>query len=183
MKERSIALIGMGNIMFHDEGLGTYLVKYIEANYDLPDNLTLVDGGVLGFKLMTYYQEYDKVVIVTTNSREGEAGTISCCDAEEMMAMGNIRQTANEVELTMMLEICSFHEEMGEVEILSMIPEDIIEVEVGLTDTILERMPALLDATLQALKKEGIVLEPKISKVSFEEIIESCANPMTERIS
>lgn len=173
----------MGNIMFHDEGLGTYLVKYLEANYHTPANLTLVDGGVLGFKLMTYYQEYDRVVIVTTSSQKGEAGTISRCDAEEMMSMGDIRQTANEVELTMMLEICSFHEDMGEVEILSMIPEDIIDVRVGLSDTILAKMPDLLDTTLKTLEEQGIVLQPKASKVSFAQIIESCANPMTERMT
>jgi hydrogenase maturation protease len=36
---KRIALIGMGNLMFHDEGLGTYLAKYLEANYEIPENL------------------------------------------------------------------------------------------------------------------------------------------------
>ncbi len=180
---KNIALIGMGNIVFHDEGLGTYLAKYLETNYEIPSNLIVVDGGILGFKLMSYYQEYDKVLIIGTNSKDGESGSISRYSGEEMMAMGNTRQTANEVELTMMLEICSFHEEMGEVELVTMIPEDIIDVCNGLTDTILHKMPKLLDVTLLALKDEGIILKSKASAVSFEEIIHEVSNPMTQRMS
>lgn len=182
VKERSIALIGMGNIMFHDEGLGTYFAHYLETNYEIPDNLVIVDGGLLGFSLMTYYQEYDKVLIVGTNSKEGKAGSISHYSGDEMMAMGSTRQTANEVELAMMLEICSFHEEMGEVELVTMIPEDIVDVCNGLTDTVLNRMPELLNETLLALVNEGIILKSKAEIVSFEEIIEACANPMTQRM-
>ncbi len=180
---KRIALIGMGNLMFHDEGMGTYLAKYIEANYDIPENLEIVDGGLLGFSLMTYYQEFDKIIIVGTNSKEGEPGTIFRYDAEEMMAMGATRKTANEVELTMMLEICSFHEAMGEVELVTMIPEDIIDVRNGLTDTILKRMPALLEATFSALEDEKIVLRPKTVQHSFEEVVYACANPVTQRVS
>ncbi|OQX59282.1 MAG: hypothetical protein B5M52_03740 [Helicobacteraceae bacterium 4484_230] len=180
---KKIALIGMGNLMFHDEGLGTYLARYIETNYEIPDNLVIVDGGLLGFSLMTYYQEYDKVLIVGTNSKEGSAGSIFRYSGEEMMAMGSTRKTANEVELTMMLEICSFHEEMGEVELVTMIPEDIVEVKNGLSDTVFKRMPDLLDETLLALKDENIVLEPKAVTASFEEIVHACANPMTPRVS
>lgn len=175
VEQRKIALIGMGNIMFHDEGLGTYLAKYVEENYHIPQNLTVVDGGILGFKLMTYYQEYDKVIIAGTTSKEGESGTVFHYSGEEMMALGSTRQTANEVELTMMLEICSFHEKMGEVEMVTMIPEDIIDVCNGLTDTILHSMPKLVEGTLQALEKEGIYLKPKEEKVSMEEIIDACA--------
>lgn len=183
MSEQKIALIGMGNIMFRDEGLGTYLAHYLQKNYCVPDNLTIVDGGIQGFKLMTFYQEYDKVIIVGTNSKEGEPGMISRYKGEEMMAMGHTRQTANEVELTMMLEICSFHEKMGEVELLTMIPEDIVAVHNGLSDTIMKQMPKLLNETLSLLKEEGITLVPTAIQYSFESIIDVCVNPVSPRIS
>ena len=49
-----VALIGLGNIMFCDEGVGVYLAKYIESNYDFENQLEIVDGGLLGFWLMRY---------------------------------------------------------------------------------------------------------------------------------
>ena len=164
--------------MFHDEGLGAYLAKYIEENYSIPNNLTVVEGGTLGFSLMTYYQEYDKIIVVGTGSKEGAVGTISSENAQEVMANESAtRKTANEVEITMMIEICSFHENMGEVQLITMVAEDIIEVKNALTESVLKAMPKLVDVTLEELKSSGITLERNAKNVSFEEIIEFYANP------
>ncbi len=166
MKYEKIALIGIGNIMFHDEGLGAYLVKYIEENYIIPENLTVVEGGTLGFTLMTYYQEYDKVIVVGTGSAEGEVGTISSENAEQ---------------ITMMVEICSFHEDMGEVQLITMVPQDIIDVKNGMTKEALACMPNLVNETLNELSNSGIKLQRKEAKeVTFEDIIEAFANPKIE---
>ena len=172
-----IALIGIGNIMFYDEGLGAYLVKYIEENFEIPPALKVVEGGTLGFKLMSYYQEYDKIILVGTGSGDGASGTILSESAEDIMAKGPVRKTANEVEITMMIEICSFHEDMGEVQLVTMVPEDIIEVKNGLTATTLEHMPKLVDAVLDELERSGVHLISKEKQTSFEEIIERYANP------
>jgi hydrogenase maturation protease len=178
LNSKKIALIGIGNIMFHDEGLGAYLAKYIEENYTIPDNLTVIEGGTLGFSLMTYYQEYDKIIVVGTGSKEGAVGTIASENADEVMANESAtRKTANEVEITMMIEICSFHENMGEVQLITMVAEDIIEVKNGLTQKVLNSMPKLVDATLEELENSGITLERNGKNVSFEEIIEFYANP------
>jgi len=174
---KTIALIGTGNIMFHDEGVGIYLTKYIQENYHIPANLTVLDGGGLGFTLMTYYQEYDKVIVVGTTSKEGKAGDIFVTSGDEMMAEGAIKKTATEVEITMMLEICSFHEDMGEVALISMIPEDIIEVKNGVTPTVLNAMPKLRDLILDELEQDGITLKSKEGGMSFEEVVDYFANP------
>jgi len=174
-----IALIGIGNIMFNDEGLGAYLVKYIEENYEEHPKLTIVEGGTLGFTLMTYYQEYDKIIVVGTGSKEGPVGTIGSENAEEVMANESAtRKTANEVEITMMIEICSFHEEMGEVQLITMVPHDIIDVKNAMTIEALVHMPSLVDETLKELQNSDITLARKKSpEVSFESIIQAYANP------
>lgn len=178
MAVEKIALIGIGNIMFHDEGLGAYLVKYIEENYKIPENLHVVEGGTLGFTLMTYYQEYDKIIVVGTGSSNGEVGTITSENAAEVMAHEDVtRKTANEVEITMMIEICSFHENMGEVQLISMVPHDIIEVKNGLSPETLAHMPKLVEATLCELEASGITLTKRESEVSWESIIHAYANP------
>lgn len=179
MEDKKVALIGIGNIMFHDEGLGAYLVKYIEENYEEHPRLTIVEGGTLGFTLMTYYQEYDKIIVVGTGSKKGPVGTISSENAEQVMANEDAtRKTANEVEITMMIEICSFHEDMGEVQLITMVPHDIIDVKNAMTPEALEHMPTLVEETLQELQNSGIILTRKTSEeVSFKSIIEAYAHP------
>lgn len=177
MHQKRVALIGIGNIMFCDEGLGAYAVRYIEKNYTLPSNLEVVEGGTLGFTLMTYYQEYDKIIVVGTGSHEGESGSILHETAEDILAKGPIRKTANEVEITMMIEICSFSENMGEVELVTMVPDDIVSVKNGLSQRTLKSMPEFIERIVAVLQENNLSLELKEQKVSLEEIIEEFANP------
>lgn len=177
--KKQLVLVGIGNIMFSDDGLGVYAAMYIDKNYIKPSNLTIVDGGTLGFKLMTYYQEYGNVCILSTTSVGKKSGEVFHFNKEDLLNQGVCRQSANEVEVVQMLEICSIlDEDMADVDIIAMKPDDIIPVVANLTDSVKEAFPKLIKKTLKVLKNRGIVLEPKENMVPLDEIIQACANPM-----
>jgi hydrogenase maturation protease len=174
------AIVGAGTIIFQDEGIGVYAQKYIDENYIFQDDVTLVDGGVLGFQLMTYYQEYDKVLILDTITMDDECGSIYNLPAEELLGLGSYKQTAHEVEIVEMLEICSLLEKMADVNIIGIVPKDITLVNVGLTDELKEKFHMFVQTALNELEKSGIKFEKKDKEVSLDEIIESYGNPNSE---
>jgi len=164
--------------MFMDDGLGIYAADYIKQNFVIPKNLCVLDGGGLGFALMTYFQEYDKVIIISTTSIDGKSGDVFSFTKDELMAQGATRQSANEVEAVMMLEICSIlDDEMAEVEIVSMKPHDIIPVETNLTKPVEENFPIFIEKILQTLEKSGISLIKKDKIISLDEILQNFSNP------
>ena len=55
---KNTIIIGVGNMLFKDEGIGIYASEYIKQNYEFDEDLEIIDGGTLGFKLMAYFQEY-----------------------------------------------------------------------------------------------------------------------------
>ncbi len=61
--------------------------------------MTLVDGGVLGFGLMSYYQDYDRVLILDALTIDDEVGAIYNLPAQELLGLGSYKQTAHEVEV------------------------------------------------------------------------------------
>ena len=174
---KSIVIVGIGNILFKDEGVGCYAGKYLESNYDFFPAVEIIDGGTLGFKLMTYYQSYDKVVIIDTVSAKGAPGTVCRLSAEELMGLGTERQTAHEVEVVEMLEICSLLDRMAEVSVIGMLPEDIESVNIGLTKSIADAFPALIAETLKELEQEGIIARPKAEETTLQAIIEAYNTP------
>jgi hydrogenase maturation protease len=174
------AIVGVGTIIYQDEGVGVYASKYLEQNYKFSEDVTLVDGGVLGFQLMTYYQDYDKVLILDTITMNDEVGSIYNMPGEELLGLGSYKQTAHEVEIVEMLEICSLLEKMADVSIIGIVPEDIISVNVGLTSSIKNKFADFIDATLKELERSGIKYEKKDAYVALESIIDSYANPQSE---
>jgi len=172
-----VAIVGAGTIIFQDEGIGVYASKYLEENYDFSHSVTLVDGGVLGFKLMTYYQEYDKVLILDTITIEDDAGAIYNLPAEELLGLGSYKQTAHEVEIVEMLEICSLLEQMADVHIIGIVPHDIQSVNIGLSTQMQENFPNFIATALHQLEQWGIECKKRSNEVALTSIIDSYANP------
>lgn len=168
---KSIVVVGIGNILFQDEGIGCYAGKFLEANYEFSQSVEIIDGGTLGFKLMTYFQSHDRVVIIDTVSAEGEPGTIGRLSADELIALGTERQTAHEVEVVEMLEICSLLDHMAEVSVIGIVPEDIISVNIDLTETLKEAFIPLVAEVIKELESAGVTVTPKREQVSLETII------------
>ena len=173
---KKIAVVGAGTIIFQDEGVGVYAAKYLEENYDFDGDVTIVDGGVLGFQLMRYYQEYDKVIILDTITMDDEIGSLYNIPSEELLGLGSYKQTAHEVEIVEMLEICSLLEKMADVHIIGIVPEDIQSVNIDLTDTIKEQFPKMIQTALDELNKD-VQYTPKKTYTSLEVVIDHYANP------
>ena len=171
-----IVIIGIGNILFKDEGVGVYASKYLEENFEFEGNVEIIDGGTLGFKLMRYYQEYDKVIIIDTVSIEDIAGSIYNIPSDVLLGLGSYRKTAHEVEVVEMLEICSLLENIAKVKLIGIVPKDIVSVKIGLSDEIKSAFEGLINETLKELKKEGIGYK-KIKEKNLDEIIREYANP------
>ncbi len=175
-----VAIVGAGTIIFKDEGVGVYAQKYIDKNYEFEGDVTLVDGGVLGFGLMTYYQDYDKVLILDTITMEDEIGSIYNLPANEMLGLGSYKQTAHEVEIVEMLEICSMLEKMADVNIIGIIPEDIQSVHIGLSDKMKDEFFKFIDAAMAELNRAGIKYKRKDDEYTLDEVLLSYANPQSE---
>lgn len=149
-------VIGVGNVLFKDEGVGIYASRLLENNYEFDGNLEIMDGGTLGFKLMTFFQEYDNVIILDTVSIEDNAGEIFRLPSDVLLGLGQYRKTAHEVEIVEMLEICSVLDKHAEVVILGIIPEDIESVGIGLTKTIEEKIENLVAQAVIEIEGLGV---------------------------
>ena len=163
-------VIGVGNLLFKDEGVGILASKYLEENYDFEGDIEIIDGGTLGFKLMTYFQDYDNVIILDTVSIEDKVGDIYRLPSDVLLGLGQYRKTAHEVEIVEMLEICSVLEKHAEVTIIGIIPEDIVSVQIGLTKTIENKFMGLINQALEDIEKLDVKVTKKAEQKSIAEV-------------
>ncbi|MFA6189597.1 MAG: hydrogenase maturation protease [Sulfuricurvum sp.] len=176
-----VALIGSGNTFFRDEGIGLYAAKYLKENYTFEPALDIIDGGTLGFGLMPLLQEYEYVIIANTSSDDTKAvGTIDVLSGEELISNQGIKKTANEVEITEMLQICSMANHVAQTTMISIVPEDIISVEVGVSVAVRAKWLEYIDVIVDELKKRGISSTKKGEVMTLDEILEQFANPSIE---
>lgn len=61
---KKLLVLGIGNVLLQDEGIGVHLVNYLKSNYNLPEGIDVLDGGTGSFFLMEYFDQYPTVLIV-----------------------------------------------------------------------------------------------------------------------
>ena len=61
-----VTVLGVGNILYSDDGAGVRVVEKLKKKYVFLDNVTLVDGGVLNMNLMGIISDADRLIVVDT---------------------------------------------------------------------------------------------------------------------
>src|SRR5210317_2180699 len=74
--QKSIAVLGLGNILLRDEGIGVRIAERLINNFIFSPAVKVIDGGILGFGLINEIQDIQKLIVVDA-VKAGEApGTI-----------------------------------------------------------------------------------------------------------
>ncbi len=74
---RGALVLGIGNLLMGDEGVGVRVVEALERARWRPAGVTLVDGGTGGFHLLEYLQEFTPIVMIDATLDGQPAGTVS----------------------------------------------------------------------------------------------------------
>ncbi len=75
VKECDVLVMGVGNLLMGDEGVGVHALRALDAKR-LPSNVRLLDGGTGGFHLLPYLQEYPVVIIIDATMDQRPPGTV-----------------------------------------------------------------------------------------------------------
>jgi hydrogenase maturation protease len=59
-----VLVLGIGNILWADEGFGVRVVEYMAARHDFPAPVELMDGGTQGLYLLPHLEDLAGLVIV-----------------------------------------------------------------------------------------------------------------------
>jgi len=71
-----VMVLGVGCTLFSDEGFGVRVVEKMQQEYDFPDNVLLVDGGVLGINLLGVISKPKYLIVVDAIRNRGKPGDL-----------------------------------------------------------------------------------------------------------
>lgn len=74
--ENSITLLGVGNILLSDEGVGVHVVNEMRQDYTFTPEINIVDGGTMGMELLSYMRGMKKLLLVDAVQGGEAPGTV-----------------------------------------------------------------------------------------------------------
>jgi hydrogenase maturation protease len=75
-----VAVIGIGNVLAGDDAVGPHVVRVLEARYEVPEGLQVIDAGTPGYDLTAFLVGLDAVVLVDAVRAKGAAGELRTYD-------------------------------------------------------------------------------------------------------
>ena len=76
MTTKRILVLGIGNILWADEGFGVRCVEALNAGWEFPPQVTLMDGGTQGLYLLPYVQEAECLLVFDAVDYGDEPGKL-----------------------------------------------------------------------------------------------------------
>ncbi len=146
-----ILLLGIGNVLYADEGVGVHFVNYMAENYRFshPDHqIDTLDGGTLAQGLTPILSQYDHLILVdTVNASQVDAGEVYYFNFDNAPPEIDWQGSAHEVEMLQTLIMMEMVGDRPDTWVLGVVPTVLEPMHLGLTEKIGQAIP-LMEKTL-----------------------------------
>jgi hydrogenase maturation protease len=153
--DRQIMVLGVGNLLFTDEGVGIQVVQSLSEEYSFSHNVSIEDGGVLGIRLLGIISQADDLIVVDAIRNGGPPGTLYRLDGDAIPSRIRAKNSLHQVDLLEALTLCKALDKVPETVIIGVEPQDIETIGLELTVPVQEKFEELKAMILQELDRLG----------------------------
>ena len=150
-----IMVLGVGCILYSDEGFGVRVVEKMEALFEFSDNVLLVDGGVLGINLLGVISKPDHLIVVDAIRNKGEPGDLYRLAGDQIPQRIRAKNSLHQIDFLEALTLCQALDKVPETVIIGVEPEDIDTQSLELTPTIRTKIDPVIEMVLTELDRLG----------------------------
>jgi len=156
MNSQQIMILGVGCILYSDEGFGIRVIEEMEKRYEFSGNVSLVDGGVLGVNLLGVISQPDHLIVVDAIFNKGNPGDLYRLEGEQIPQRIRAKNSLHQVDFLEALTLCQALDKVPETIIIGIEPEDIETLSLELTPTTKAKVNKVIDMVLTELDRLGV---------------------------
>ena len=155
----SILVLGIGNLLMADDGVGVRVVQGMVDRYRFPAGVTVLDGGTLGLDLLPRLEGVERLLVVDAVETGGKPGTMVRLTGEEIPLALETKVSPHQMGLKDLLTVAALLGHLPGEMVLWGVQPGSIELDMALTPLVAEKMPLLEEEVLRELAVWGVVPE------------------------
>lgn len=146
-----IAVLGIGNLIMQDEGVGIHVIRKLEKEYTFQPKIELIDGGTSGSELYGFFEDNDKMIIVDAVNFDEDPGFIGTIEKDDILKRLNTKMSMHNLGLTDVLSHVKLLDiEPSEIFLVGVQPA-IIELHDELSEIVSKRVDRILEVIIMKL--------------------------------
>ncbi|MFO1103003.1 MAG: HyaD/HybD family hydrogenase maturation endopeptidase [Methylocystis sp.] len=170
---RRVLVLGIGNILWGDEGFGVRAVEAFHRRYALPDHVTVLDGGTQGLYLVQFVREADDLLVFDAIDYGLPPGTLKIvCDGEVPKFTGSKKMSLHQ---TGFQEVLSAADLLGDypsrLALVGCQPLDLENWGGPLTDPVRDAIDVAVETARDLLMSWGVDCVPRAEPLSPEQAL------------
>jgi hydrogenase maturation protease len=151
-----ILVLGVGNLLLKDEGVGIKVVENLLENFNFSDNVELMDGGTLGLRLTDYITQCDRLIVVDAVLGPGEPGTLYRLVDDDLKLSLSFKNSMHDLDLLETLACCDIIGHRPEAVVVGIEPDEYKQgMGVELTKTVAAKVPEMTAMVLDEIVAAG----------------------------
>ncbi|MEZ5582154.1 MAG: HyaD/HybD family hydrogenase maturation endopeptidase [Candidatus Competibacteraceae bacterium] len=156
-----VLVLGIGNLLLQDEGIGVHIVTELQRRFQLPPGVELLDGGTAGMELVEAMLDKDQVIVVDAIRSDEKPGTVIQLEGDAVPAFLQQHLTPHQLGLADVLATLAIAGHTPQRLILLGIVPRSMELSVTLSDELQQQFAGLVRRVTAKLIEFGIALTPK----------------------
>lgn len=168
MAEPAILILGVGNILLGDEGVGVRVVEQLLQHYHFSDQVELVDGGTAGLELLACLDGKKEMIIIDAMAGHEPAGTVKKMILDDPPAFFQNRISPHQLGLSEMLSCAAMTDSLPEhITLYGIIPHS-LETGLTLSSPVTGAMQEVMAKIIADLSNLGVSMTPKEVQVALK---------------
>jgi hydrogenase maturation protease len=161
-QQPQITILGIGNILLTDEGFGVRVIEKLFDEYEFPDHVAVVEGGVLGIHLLGTLSKADHLIVVDAVKNKQPPGTLYRLEKEELPERILMKNSLHQTDFLETLTLCEMIDKAPQtIVVLGAEPEDIVTHSVELTPAVAAQVDETVTRVLAELDRLGVSYEKR----------------------
>jgi hydrogenase maturation protease len=156
-----IMILGIGSILFSDDGFGIQVARRIEKEYEFPDNVLVVDGGVLGINLLGVISKPRHLIVVDAMRNRGKPGDIYRLEGDAIPERVRAKNSLHQVDFLEALTLCQALDHVPRTVIIGVEPQDVQTLGLVLTPAVEAQVESVVQMVLDELARLGVSYRKK----------------------
>ena len=158
---RPTLILGLGNLLCADDGLGIAAVEALARTCHLPPGVRILDGGTLGLSLLSCFESEEDVILVDAVAADQPPGTLVRLEGDEVAPAVRQRLSPHQVGVADLLDALDLLDRRPRrLVLLGLVPAS-LELRVGLSPEVEERLPELVAAVAAEV---GLQVSPSLDE-------------------
>ena len=151
-----VVVLGVGNILLTDEGLGVRAVERLQAEYHLPADITLIDGGTSAMEILEDLENLDALIIADAVFAHQEPGALVKLEGDAVPAFFKRNMSPHQVGLSDVLAALQFNDRDPKKTVICGIKPVSMQLGMELSPEVAAKLPELVDMVVGELRKLGL---------------------------